>query len=279
MEAELYRLDSMRRIALPVGLVLLLVGWALARRSRVVEFAPDWATAEDRAVADGCWIVAHIRRDDRAGSRALDELLDTEVACRALRDATGERFVHVRLESTSDHAIVTSLAGPATAVATLVVQPNSTAAPTDPADRLVGRLDGFVELNTLCRFLADADAMDAPIRASAAALRANPNDHAAALALAEPLLALGALDRVERLLTAILGSTPSTSLRESAAPAEPPCPDDPSVRRALELRISLFLRRGQIEHALETRRELARRYPPAPSAIDADRTPTMPAPH
>jgi len=229
----------MRRITIPLCVVTAAIVWSIARRPRPPDFAPDWATATAQARADGAWRVVHLRRDDRPASVALDRLLAGDEAKRALGDASLRAFHHVRLDAAANAALVTPWVGIGGAVATLVV---------DEEEELVGRLDGFVELDALARFLRDALARRPAIEAAKEALRRDDRDDAARVALAGSLVALGALDRAELLLTRAARG------------------DGDAAARALDALAELQLRRGQTALAERTQAERAQRYPAPPSS-------------
>lgn len=208
----------------------------------------DYGAALEAARASESALLLHVRHAQRDAGAALDRitLADPRVAL-ALR----ERFHQVALDAVHDAPLVERVAGRGTAVATLLL---------DPQERLLARLDGFVEPPEFLAWLEALSAAAPRLRELTERLDADSADTTARLDRAELLLRLGAGTRVDAELVELRAAL------ACAGPAE----QHAARTRARELEVARLHARGLVEAAAWLQELPIERYPPPPSAAASD---------
>ncbi|MBL8843029.1 MAG: hypothetical protein JNL90_16035 [Planctomycetes bacterium] len=248
---------SSRALRLPLRPFLLLLAVALLTALPLLipscDGAPrhhgrDYAAALAAARASEGALLLHVRHAQRDAGAALDRitLADPRVAT-LLR----ERFHQATLDAVRDAPLVERLAGRGTAVATLLL---------DPQERLLARIDGFVEPADFLAWLEALVEAQPRWRALDERLDADPADPTARLDRAELLARLGAGARVDAELA---------ELRTALASA-PPAEQHAARTRAKALEVARLRERGLVEAAAWLQELPIERYPPPPSAAASD---------
>ncbi len=208
----------------------------------------DYGAALDAAAQDGRLLLVHLRHPQRDAGGRLDlfTLLDHDVA--ALIE---KRFHQVTVDVLRESKLAERLAGSGTAVATLVLAGDG---------RVLARQDGYVEATPFRAWLERVLRERPRLMALEQQLVGAPLDVDARLEFAELLHALGADARADLQLAearSALGAVAPEAMRVARV-------------RARGLDVELLRGRGQDEAAQQLQKLPIERYPPPPSAAEAD---------